>query len=296
MKITVEGKIAVVTGATKGIGRAIAEALAENGADVVVTSRNAEECRAAAEALRARYGCRALGVAADVTRQEDIERLVSGTAETFGRLDIWVNNAGTAITRKAEDLTREDWDSVVDLGLKAVFFCSQAAGRRMMEQKTGGAIINVSSIFGLVGERQVVPYCAAKGGVLQMTRALALEWAKYGIRVNAICPGYVLTGLIIEYLSHLNDAAKPLRKIAVRRFAQPEEITGAVVFLASDASGYMTGQTVTVDGGLRRGVTDRKVERGGCKGMLQPPLLFISLVRVIPRPGARRSPPRRYAP
>lgn len=250
MKISVEGKIAVVTGATRGIGKAIAEALAENGADVVIASRNPEECRAAADALREQYGRRTLGVAADVTRQEDIDRLFSRTVEVFGRIDVLVNNAGAAVTKKSEELTREDWDSVVDLDLKAVFFCSQAAGRQMMERKTGGSIINISSIFGLVGERQIVPYCAAKGGVLQMTKALALEWAKYGIRVNDICPGYVLTGLNIEYLSRINDPAKPLRKIAVRRFAQPEEIGGAAVFLASDASSYMTGQTVTVDGGF----------------------------------------------
>lgn len=248
MKIDVKGKVAVVTGSTRGIGRSLADTLAENGAGVVVVSRRQADCDAAAAQLRAAWGTDCMGVAADLTRMEEIDRLFSAVQERYGRVDILVNNAGAAITKRAELLTEEDFDRILSLDLRAVFFCAQAAGRRMIQQG-GGKIINIASILGLVADKQVLPYCAAKGGVLQMTRALALEWAKHNIQVNAVCPGYVMTEMNQKELSDEKIGAGLLRKIPMRRFGRTEEIAGAVLYLASDAASYTTGAALPVDGG-----------------------------------------------
>ena len=248
MTFSLEGKTAVVTGSTKGIGRGIAEALAENGASVVVVSRSQTDCDAAAAAIRDKYGTDAWGIAADLTKSEDIAELVEKAAAVSDRIDILVNNAGTAITKRAEDLTEEDWDRVVNLDLKAVFFTAQAFGKLMIGQKSG-KIINIGSILAFVADKQVLPYAVAKGGVLQMTKALALEWARYNIQVNALCPGYVITDMNRKDLEDEKVSAHLLSKIAMRRFAQVGEVTGAAVFLASEASNYMTGQHIVLDGG-----------------------------------------------
>ncbi|SMC37935.1 SDR family NAD(P)-dependent oxidoreductase [Papillibacter cinnamivorans] len=248
MSFDVKGKIALITGSTKGIGRAIAEALAENGASVVIVSRHQNDCDAVAAGISKKYGAETLAVAADITKQEQIDQLVAKAVARFGRIDVLVNNAGSAITKKAEDLTEADWDRVVNLDLRAVFFTAQAVGRQMIAQKSG-KIINISSILGLVADKQVLPYCVSKGGVLQMTKALALEWAKHNIQVNAICPGYVITEINRDFLTDEKASAGLLRKTVMRRFGQVEEIAGAAVFLASGASSYMTGQQIVIDGG-----------------------------------------------
>ena len=248
MKFDVKGKICVVTGSTKGIGKGIAEALAENGGTVVICSRKQNECDAVAAEIREKYGVDAIGVSADITKTEAIENLFNTVMEKYGRVDVLVNNAGSAITKRAEDLTEEDFDHVLALDLRAVFFCSQAAGKIMIKQKSG-KIISIASVLGVVADKQVLPYCVAKGGVLQMTRALALEWAKYNIQVNAICPGYVITELNRKELTDEKIGGGLLRKTAMRRFGEVEEIAGAAVYLASDASSYTTGEPIIVDGG-----------------------------------------------
>lgn len=248
MDFEVKGRAAIVTGGTKGIGRGIANGLAAHGANIVVASRHQQDCARVAAEISAQYGVQAIGVAADVTSGAAIENLAAETEKAFGRIDILVNNAGSAVTKKAEDLTEEDWDRVLGLDLRAVFFCSQIIGRRMIGQKSG-CIINIASALGLVGDKQVLPYAVAKSGVLQMTRCLALEWARHNIRVNAVCPGYVITELNEKQLSDEKIAAGLLRRFAIRRFAQVDEMSGAVVFLASDAASYMTGQSIVVDGG-----------------------------------------------
>ena len=248
MKIDVKGKICVVTGSTKGIGKGIAEALAENGGTVVICSRKQNECDAVAAEIREKYGVDAIGVSADITKTEAIENLFNTVMEKYGRVDVLVNNAGSAITKRAEELTEEDFDHVLALDLRAVFFCSQAAGKIMIKQKSG-KIISIASVLGVVADKQVLPYCVAKGGVLQMTRALALEWAKYNIQVNAICPGYVITELNRKELTDEKIGGGLLRKTAMRRFGEVEEIAGAAVYLASDASSYTTGEPIIVDGG-----------------------------------------------
>lgn len=243
-----QGKTAVVTGATKGIGRGFAAALASEGANVVVVSRTGADCEKTAQELQTEYSVQALACPTDVTDLAAIAALMNKAKEHFGSLDILVNNAGSAITKKAEAITEADWDRVLDLDLKGVFFCAQVAGRIMIEQKRG-KIINVASIMGLVGDKQILPYCVAKGGVVQMTKALALEWARHDIQVNAICPGYVVTEMNRADLETERVASHILKKIAMRRYGEVEDMAAACVYLASDDSNYMTGASMVIDGG-----------------------------------------------
>ena len=242
-----QGQVAVVTGSTRGIGRGIAECLGKAGASVVIVGRSREACERVAADLTA-MGITALAAWADVTKVEEVEHLMQKTEDAFGRIDILVNNAGGALTHKAEDITEEEWDQVLDLDLKSVFFCSQLAGRRMIRQQRG-KIINTASIMGQVGQKLTLTYCAAKSGVVGLTRALALEWARHNIQVNALCPGFVLTSINEEAMKDEKIFNATLRKIPAGRLGQVSDMVGAVLFLASEASDYMTGQTLTVDGG-----------------------------------------------
>jgi len=173
---------------------------------------------------------------------------VTRAKERFGNIDILVNNAGVAITKAAEDLSLEEWDKVMDINLRGVFMMSQAVGRCMIQQSYG-RIINVASMFGLVGSKGILPYLCSKGGVIQMTKGLALEWAKHNIQVNVIAPGYVLTGINEEAMENAEVRNALLNKIPQRRFATAKEIASAAVYLASDEASYMTGSVLTVDGG-----------------------------------------------
>ncbi len=240
-------KVAIVTGSTKGIGRGIVEALAKAGANVVIVSRNQDDCNRVAEQIK-EFGHDALPVAADVTNLKAIEELVKKVTEYYGKIDILINNAGSAITKKAEDITEADWDRVLNVDLRGVFFCAQAVGRQMIIQKSG-KIINLASILGLVGDRQVLPYCVSKGGVIQMTKALALEWARHNIQVNALCPGYVITPMNEADLMNEKIHNHIIKKIPMRRLGEIKDMIGAVVFMASNAADYMTGQTLVIDGG-----------------------------------------------
>jgi len=241
------GRVAVVTGATRGIGHGLAEALLMSGVKVAVVSRNENDCQQVARQFR-EAGGEAVATPCDVTKIEDFRNVIRTVAELWGKIDILVNNAGTAITQKAVDLTEEEWDRVVDLDLKSVFFCAQAAAREMIPRQSG-KIINVASILGLVGGNGLVPYCAAKGGVVNLSRALASEWAKHGIQVNSLCPGYVITDINKDKLSDEKVQSFLLAKTPAGRLGTVGDMTGAVLFLASAASDYMTGQSLTVDGG-----------------------------------------------
>lgn len=245
--LDLKNKVAIVTGSTKGIGRGIVEGLAKAGADVVIVSRNQDDCNQVAKEIK-EFGHDALPVATDVTNLNAIDELVKKVTEYYGKIDILVNNAGSVITKKAEDLTEADWDRVLNVDLKGVFFCAQAVGRQMISQKQG-KIINLASILGLVGDRQVLPYCVSKGGVIQMTKALALEWAKHKIQVNALCPGYVITPMNEADLNNEKIYNHIIKKIPMRRLGEIGDMVGAAVFMASNASDYMTGQTLVVDGG-----------------------------------------------
>jgi len=247
-QFSLAGKVAVVTGSSRGIGRAIAEGMAGAGAAVTVNGRNPETTQAVAGGIAAAGG-KSLAVPADVGKVADIERLIKSTVATFGRLDILVNSAGISPHYKpAETMTEAEWDEVIAVNLKGVFLCCQAAGRVMIPQKSG-RIINISSIGGQVALPRLIAYCAAKGGIDQLTRVLAVEWAPHHILVNAISPGYIDTDLTKGLRQNPARRDALLRQVPLGRLGKPDEIAGAAIYLASDAASYVTGQTLDVDGG-----------------------------------------------
>lgn len=239
------GKVAVVTGANTGIGQAIALALAEAGADIACVGRTpAEDTVAQARAL----GRRAEIVSADLSTIQPVQRVVDETLEKLGGLDILVNNAGIIRRADAVDFTEEDWDAVVDTNLKSVFFLAQAAGRHMIAQG-GGKIINIASMLTFQGGIRVPSYTASKAGIGGLTKLLANEWAKHGVQVNAIAPGYIATNntAALQADAARNDAI--LDRIPAARWGDPADLGGAAVFLASRASDYVQGHILAVDGG-----------------------------------------------
>jgi len=242
-------KIAIVTGGGTGIGRAIAVEFARAGADVVVASRKIDNLEKVAAEIRG-LGKRALAIATDVRKAEDVENMVGKTMEAFGRIDILVNNAGASFGCALEDMTPGGWDVVINIDLRGVFLCSRAVGKVMIKQK-GGRIINISSIAGVYGTPMMAHYGAAKAGVINFTRSLAGEWAKHNINVNCIAPGPIITE---GYQGVRTDAGeeKDLKagSNALSRWGRPEEIAYPAIFLASEASSFMTGETICIDGGI----------------------------------------------
>jgi NAD(P)-dependent dehydrogenase (short-subunit alcohol dehydrogenase family) len=241
---SLEGKAAVVTGAASGIGRAAAEALAAAGAAVVVADRNFAAAREVASGLKS-----AIAVEADVTQEKAVEAMLAAAP---GRVDILVNNAGLAIRRPSVELAVEDWNKVVDVNMTAVFLCARAAARRMIADGKGGAIVNVASIMGLSGGGLYpnISYQTTKGAVVNMTRALAVEWAPHGIRVNAVAPTWVRTPFIQPILEQPELVARIEAMTPMRRLAEPQEVASAILFLASPAAAMVTGHTLPVDGGF----------------------------------------------
>jgi len=246
-----EGKVAIVTGGSRGIGRSIALGLAEAGADVVATSRNIESVEAVTAEIK-KSGRRSIAISTDASSKKDIENVVNKTLEEFGKIDILVNNAGISHDFKmAESITDEDWDLVINLNLRGQFLFCQEVGKHMRERKYG-KIINVVSIVGQVGFARQIVYAAAKGGFIAITKTLALEWNKYNITVNALAPGFVETDMT-SALKGSRSEERILRRTAMNRFGKPEEVVGAAIYLASDASSYTNGVVVTVDGGYLAG-------------------------------------------
>ena len=243
------GKVAIVTGGGSGIGRQMAEGLAEQGADLVLCARKPERCEQAAAELR-QLGVRAIGLRCDVRDQAEVDAAVARAKDEFGRIDILVNNAGTSWGAPAEDHPLEGWQKVIDVNLTGVFLCSQAAGRVMIEQG-GGKIVNIASVAAFGGAppelMNAVAYNASKGGVVSFTRDLATKWAEHGINVNAIAPGWFRSDMNKVLLDARGDVYK--EHIPLRRFGGPDDLKSAVVFLASGASDYVTGHTLIVDGG-----------------------------------------------
>ena len=245
----VDGKVALVTGAGSGIGKTLAICLAEAGADCIVTElpgrmNNLAETRAGVEAV----GRRALALPLDLRDLSTIDPMVTEAAAQFGRIDILVNNAGVNIPRAALELTEEDWDGVLDVNLKGLFFVSQRVAKEMIKRGRG-KIVNIASQNGVIGYYKRAAYCSSKAGVVNLTRVLALEWAEHKINVNAVGPTFILTPLTQSTFDDPVLREDLLKRIPIGRVGQPEDVAGAVVFLASPAADLVTGHTLLVDGG-----------------------------------------------
>ena len=248
-KFRLDNKIAIVTGSGRGLGKEMALALAEAGADLVVTSRTRKEIDAVAREIQG-LGRRAIAVPMDVTKQDDVNGMVAKAVDEFGKIDILVNNSGTLLQRNFLEHTLEDWDILINTNFRSMFFCTQAVGRHMVEQGHG-KIINMTSMNALRPRPKCSVYDSTKGAIITLTKALAREWARYHINVNAIAPGYFLTPLVQSLLNRDGVDPKTVGEqfIPLGRVGRPEEMGPLVVYLASSASDYMTGEIILVDGG-----------------------------------------------
>ena len=247
-EFSLEGRFALVTGGSKGLGYAMAEALARAGAEVAIASRHGDELKAAAEKLSKSTSRQFLPIVADVTLADQVEAMIAEAINTFGRLDILVNNAGMNLRKPTVDMSEEEFRQIIDVNLVGAFLMAKAVAPHMVEQKSG-AIINIASMIGMVGLADRPSYTSSKGALIQFTRTLALELAPHSVRVNAISPGPFATEMNIPVTS---DTAKNnwfIQRIPLGRWGNPKELSGAVVFLASDASSFMTGANLVVDGG-----------------------------------------------
>ncbi|MBU0733453.1 MAG: glucose 1-dehydrogenase [Proteobacteria bacterium] len=244
---SLEGKVAMLTGASRGIGRYIASGLAKYGADVVLTGRTVSELEQAAQEVES-LGRRSLVIPMDMTRVDEIQSGVQQAGEAFERIDILINNAGINIPKPALEVTEEDWRRVIDTNLTGLFFCCQAVGRIMIKQKRG-KIINISSQTGTVAIELRAAYCASKAGVNLVTKVLALEWGPYNINVNAVAPTFIETPMTKPMFENAAFKEMVLNKILLKRIGQPKDVFGAVIYLASEASDLVTGHVLLVDGG-----------------------------------------------
>ena len=244
-----EGRVALVTGGNGGLGLGMALGLAEAGASIAVAARNTEKTAAAVSQIEA-TGAKALGLTADVSREFDIAEMVAQTIEVFGRLDILVNNAGMVVRKEPQDLTLEEWDQVLDVNLRGAFLAARTAYPHMKRQG-GGKIINIGSMFSIFGGGgSGAPYSSSKGGLVQLSKSLAVAWAKDNIQSNTILPGWIMTELTSDIPVKQPERYDMIsRRIPTGRWGEPEELKGAAVFLASPASDYVTGAVITVDGG-----------------------------------------------
>jgi len=247
------GKVAIVTGASRGLGQYFATALAQAGADLVITSRKLSaltEFKREIESL----GRKALPVQLDVLSQSDIDNMVRLAVKEYGKIDILVNNAGMNIRKPSTEVTCQDWDAVLDTNLKGSFFCAQAAAKEMIKRKYG-RIINIGSCTCVFGMEGIAAYSASRGAILSMTRGLAAEWGKYGVTVNVLAPGWFKTAQNAVLYENKDWVDYITSRVPLNRVGQPHDLDGAVVFLASDASEYITGQMLLIDGGFTTGAT-----------------------------------------
>lgn len=246
-RFSLAGRVALVTGASRGIGRAVALALGTAGAAVACGGRSPDQVAAAAAEINAAGG-RARALRLDVTRPEQIAAGVREVASTLGPIDVLVNNAGITLEKKTMEVTDEDWDAVLATNLSSMFRCARAVAPDMMRLGRG-KIINIGSMYGIIGVPRYAAYCASKAAVAGLTRSLAAEWARHGIQVNCLAPGYMNTDIPREALADEKTRALFLSKIPARRIGEPEEVGALAVYLASPASDFMTGQTLYLDGG-----------------------------------------------
>ena len=244
---SLDGRVALITGASSGLGRHFAAVLASQGAAVALAARRTEHIETLAQEIEGAGG-RAVAIPLDVTDPAAIEAAVDRTEADLGGIDILVNNAGIAASETALDVDEATWDRIIDTNLKGAWLTAQRVARGMIRDKREGCIINIASLLAFRTQKGTAPYAISKAGMLQMTKALALEWARYGIRVNAIGPGYIETDISRDFM-HSEGGQRMLKGIPQRRFGQPEDLDGALLFLAGDASQYVTGILIPVDGG-----------------------------------------------
>jgi gluconate 5-dehydrogenase len=256
------GKVAVVTGASRGLGQHFARALARAGADLVITSRKLDSLQGFKKEIDS-LGRKALPLELEVRDYDSIQRMVEAAHQYYGKIDILVNNAGCNVRKPAVDVTWDDWNLVVDTNLRGSFFVAQAVAKRMIPRRYG-RIINIGSVTTIFGYANITPYCASRGGVKQMTMSLADDWGPYGITVNCLAPGWFKTEQTKVLYENKEWVEYIIDRIPLKRVGQPSDLDGAIVFLASDASAYMTGHTLLVDGGISTGSTKASVtsERG----------------------------------
>jgi len=242
-----EGQVAIVTGASQGIGRAIALTLAKEGAAVIVNGRNIESIQKVVDEVKS-LGGQALPMKADVSSSKEVNKLVETTLDKCQKIDILVNNAGVNELVPTLELTENQWYNIIDVNLKSQFLCSQAVARHMIEQKWG-KIVNIASVGAHVGTPGQAAYAASKAGIVQLTKVLAVEWGKYNINVNAVSPGMTMTSMMESLIKGRPDFIEGIKRIPLMRPARPEDIANAVLFLVSSESDYITGQELIVDGG-----------------------------------------------
>jgi gluconate 5-dehydrogenase len=247
------GKVAIVTGTSRGLGQYFARALAKAGADLVITSRELSRLTEFKQEIES-LGRKALAVQLDVLSQSDIEDMVQAAIKEYGKIDILVNNAGLNIRNPSVKFSSQDWDTVLDTNLKGSFFCAQAVAKEMIKQNYG-RIINIGSCTCVFGMEGIAPYTASRGGILSMTRSLAVEWGRFGITVNVLAPGWFKTAQNAVLYENKDWVNYITERIPINRPGQPNDLDGTVVFLASEASAYITGQIILVDGGFTTGAT-----------------------------------------
>jgi len=251
------GKVAIVTGASRGLGQYFARALARAGADLVITSRTLESLAEFQKEIEA-LGRRALPLELDVRDYDGIQRMAEAAHRHYGKIDILVNNAGCNVRKPAVDVTWDDWNLVLDTNLRGTFFVAQAVAKLMIPRRYG-RIVNIGSVTSVFGYAGISPYCASRGGVKQLTMSLADDWGRYGITVNCLAPGWFKTRQNQALYENKEWVEYICDRIPLHRAGQPNDLDGAVVFLASDASQYITGQTLLVDGGISTGSTKATV-------------------------------------
>ncbi len=247
-EFSLEGRFALVTGGNRGLGYAMAHALARAGADVAVTGRDAARLATAADNLARETGRQCFPIVADLTDAQQVAAVTDETVNKFGRIDVLVNNAGINIRNPTLEQSEAEFRRILDINLVGAYLVARSVGRVMVEQKSG-SVINLGSMIGLVGLAGRPGYTASKGAVIQLTRTMALEWAPHNVRVNALCPGPFMTEINTPVLNNPEANAFFLQRIPLGRWGRPHELAGAIVFLASDASSFMTGATLTIDGG-----------------------------------------------